>query len=575
MPDFLNPPYFGTPEDNGGGEAPSGPAGGDLGGTYPNPKVLRSPTASATVLHTNGTSTAYAPAADTNAERGAALLAAKAAAVSGESITSGAGTFDVFGLQKTGVSFDLFSASIAHISTGTNVDTLFTDTGGAIVMRIDAGAVNPTGAALAPTTQTGLVVDLTNAGSVVNFSARSVTDTSAEINDVPFSTAAGILNVTVPRIVVKNGTKGAVAWWGNGDMTLNGDYCEGGLWGIMARVQAGATMTGKLWVNEKVIVSNNYPPIDVRSSNGETGSAQIWVVGNSEIRGGVIGGCINQSGCKLYVISQKLTNTVVGAPAITISSGEQWTLAQKIQGLVFVSLGGLLNLMVHEWQDNLGDTDHAFDHQGGDVRITAGTMKAVTANGFYTEGGGGSLTIMGGVYDFSAVAAANPVRLYDDTTVFTCVGNPRFIAHAGQACVVSDIGNTVTVFGHFIANTAIGANVVAHAGYTLDDGTNVTEYLPASTVAQGVSVGYVAKTGTYTALVSDYTINCTSGTFTVTVPTAIGMAGKMYIVKNSGAGVITIAGTSAQTFDGAANLTISLQYNSYKIQSNGANWIVI
>ena len=55
----------------------------------------------------------------------------------------------------------------------------------------------------------------------------------------------------------------------------------------------------------------------------------------------------------------------------------------------------------------------------------------------------------------------------------------------------------------------------------------------------GVLGGYVAVTATYTALVTDYTIDC-SGTFTVNLFTAVGNGGKMLNIKNSGTGLITL-----------------------------------
>lgn len=95
---------------------------------------------------------------------------------------------------------------------------------------------------------------------------------------------------------------------------------------------------------------------------------------------------------------------------------------------------------------------------------------------------------------------------------------------------------------------------------------------------QSFSAGYVAKTGTYAVTASDYTIECTSGTFTVTLPTAVGCAGRIYNVVNSGAGTITIATTSSQTFVNvvATPTTLSLAaVGTYTVQSNGANWMVL
>jgi hypothetical protein len=49
----------------------------------------------------------------------------------------------------------------------------------------------------------------------------------------------------------------------------------------------------------------------------------------------------------------------------------------------------------------------------------------------------------------------------------------------------------------------------------------------------------------------------------------------MYNIKNSGTGTITLATTSSQTIDGVTTKTLSTQYQSYTVQSNGANWILL
>ena len=84
---------------------------------------------------------------------------------------------------------------------------------------------------------------------------------------------------------------------------------------------------------------------------------------------------------------------------------------------------------------------------------------------------------------------------------------------------------------------------------------------------------YSAKSTTYTIGDEDYFIDCTSGTFTVTLPTAVGVSGKIYIVKNSGSGTITVGTTSSQTIDGSSTKTL-LQYQSVQVQSNGSNWVI-
>lgn len=86
---------------------------------------------------------------------------------------------------------------------------------------------------------------------------------------------------------------------------------------------------------------------------------------------------------------------------------------------------------------------------------------------------------------------------------------------------------------------------------------------------------YVSVTGTYAILTSDLIINCTSGTFTATLPTAVGATGQRYYVKNSGTGIITLATTSSQTIDGQLTQLLELQYVSIEVASNGTGWIII
>lgn len=90
----------------------------------------------------------------------------------------------------------------------------------------------------------------------------------------------------------------------------------------------------------------------------------------------------------------------------------------------------------------------------------------------------------------------------------------------------------------------------------------------------GFQPGYVAKTATYTITAADYVVDCTANTFTVTLPTAVGHT-RVHIIKNSGAGVISIATTSSQTIDGSTTYSLSTQYKYIIVQSNGANWIII
>lgn len=125
--------------------------------------------------------------------------------------------------------------------------------------------------------------------------------------------------------------------------------------------------------------------------------------------------------------------------------------------------------------------------------------------------------------------------------------------------------------------------ITAPFGFSTSSGVSnfsTTTFIGLTTMSRyktsGVALGYIAKTANYTATTTDYTIECTANTFTVTLPTAVGISGTSYVITNSGAGVITVATTSSQTFVNvtATPTTLTLnQFNTTTLQSNGANWL--
>lgn len=69
----------------------------------------------------------------------------------------------------------------------------------------------------------------------------------------------------------------------------------------------------------------------------------------------------------------------------------------------------------------------------------------------------------------------------------------------------------------------------------------------------------------------------TSSAFSLTLPTAVGISGRIYTIKriNSGANDLTVATTSSQTIDGSTTYALTAQWKFVQVQSNGANWIII
>lgn len=91
----------------------------------------------------------------------------------------------------------------------------------------------------------------------------------------------------------------------------------------------------------------------------------------------------------------------------------------------------------------------------------------------------------------------------------------------------------------------------------------------------GTTVAYVEKTSTYTiSATTDFIVNCTSGTFTVDLPTAVGITGRMFIIKNTGGGTITVNGDGSETIDGSLTQLLTTT-DSLHICSTGVNWIIL
>ena len=104
------------------------------------------------------------------------------------------------------------------------------------------------------------------------------------------------------------------------------------------------------------------------------------------------------------------------------------------------------------------------------------------------------------------------------------------------------------------------------------------DYDPA--LSSGAKILQSEIVGDFTAITTSGTLsysitNITSGSPTVQLPTAVGIAGQQFVIKNSGAGTPVVSTTGGQTIDGASTFSLGTQYQSLTVVSNGVNWIII
>lgn len=85
------------------------------------------------------------------------------------------------------------------------------------------------------------------------------------------------------------------------------------------------------------------------------------------------------------------------------------------------------------------------------------------------------------------------------------------------------------------------------------------------------------SSASYNVLSTDYMIRCTStGNQQMNLPTASGIQGRMYVFyKTQATGTLTIDAFSTETIDGLLFQTITAQYGTITVMSDGSNWMIV
>ena len=193
---------------------------------------------------------------------------------------------------------------------------------------------------------------------------------------------------------------------------------------------------------------------------------------------------------------------------------------------------------------------------GNAVIAPAGTLTGTTLNATVVTS---SLTSVGTI----------GTGTWQGTTVGVAYGGTGATSQTAYAVLCG--GTTST--GPYQSIAGLGTT-----GYVLT--SNGAGALPTFQVAAAPALAVTSQTTTYAIQNSDglILVDATSGAFTVTLPTAVGITGKVfYLQRTDGtlANPVTIATTSAQTINGATTRFLATQFESWAIVSDGANWQVL
>ena len=89
----------------------------------------------------------------------------------------------------------------------------------------------------------------------------------------------------------------------------------------------------------------------------------------------------------------------------------------------------------------------------------------------------------------------------------------------------------------------------------------------------GITLPATLVNSNYTIGADDYLVEITANTVQIDLPTAVGIEGKIYQIKNSGNGIVTVQADGSELIDGSSSETLG-QNQSLQVISNGTGWVI-
>ncbi|MCF6182032.1 hypothetical protein, partial [Lutibacter sp.] len=309
--------------------------------------------------------------------------------------------------------------------------------------------------------------------------------------------------------------------------------------------------------------TNAVASIDGLSDGKNDGSSIFLGGGGNNDDGGNVNTAVGKSA--LASVTSGISNVAIGYSA----SGGTTT------GSSNVAIGHFANLLNNSGSQNVVIGDEAGKSLGGGsgnilIGYQAGLNETVS-NKLYIENSNSTTPLIYGEFDTNLVTINGALNLKNGTSA----GNLSIYEASGSGT------NKVTIQTPALA-----------ADYTLmlpvDDGT-LDQVLKTdgngalswtTPVSSNSNIFSLPVAMNLTVSSSDKYVICEVDGISITLPTAVGIAGKEYIIKNIAATNVTITTTSSQliiqdaaTKTTTATLGVTAQNNWIKVISDGTNWI--
>jgi hypothetical protein len=263
-----------------------------------------------------------------------------------------------------------------------------------------------------------------------------------------------------------------------------------------------------------------------------------------------------------------------------------------------------------EWDHaNIGDWSFAVgeDTKASAIRTTAfgsgseATGAGATAMGNETTASGllstamGTNTIAAGVASTSMGEMTNAGGQNTTAMGWTTMANGKRSTATGSGTIANGFASLVIgqyndpivsseiamqpatpllIIGNGTADNARANIMVARNDGHIGLGTNA----PHSTLqVNGSSATKVSViTGSITLDDTHGAILCNSTSpFTLNLPSAVGISGRQYSIKNISTGVVTVDANGSQTIDGAPTVLLSVKFGYVNLVSDGGNWFIL